>query len=62
MKNQSKNLLPGVLEFIKEKHEKSPSCQIFQQKCSPTKKTKIDHFFTCIIDGNKVKNPMTRGF
>ena len=57
--NQS-NLLPGVLEFIKEKHEKNHLLAVGSSSRNAhfiLKKTKIDHFFTCVIDGNMVKKP-----
>ena len=54
------NLLPGVLEFIKEKHEKNYLLAVGSSSKNAhfiLKKTKIDHFFSCIIDGNMVKKP-----
>ena len=54
------SLLPGVLEFIKEKHEKNYLLAVGSSSRNAhfiLKKTKIDHFFTCIIDGNMVKKP-----
>ena len=57
--NQS-NLLPGVLEFIKEKHEKNHLLAVGSSSRNAhfiLKKTKINHFFRCIVDGNMVKKP-----
>ena len=54
------NLLPGVLEFIKEKHEKNYFLAVGSSSRNAhfiLKRTKIDHFFTCIIDGNMVEKP-----
>ncbi len=59
-KINQENLLPGVLEFIKEKAKKDYLLAVGSSSRNAhfiLKRTKLFQYFKCIVDGNMVKKP-----